>query len=366
MQTKSPVIAFFACSAGDWGGASRALFTMLGQIDTRRIAPLIILPGKGPIEKTLREQGLRYEIFGPFTEPGNPVRYLRALWRALSFLKREHVAVIHINRSSFWRPAELLAARLLRLPILAHYHMVNHAPAPAIRWCRAAIAVSRYTAEHSLPWELPKAIIYNGVSLERFNAGCSLRESLGMSPDVVVVVFLGQVREIKGVADFIAMARKIPHPNARFLIAGECRDPQKFPGSYSKQDLESMAGGDRRIRHIGYVKDVENVYQTADVVVVPSRWQEPLGLINLEAGACHKPVVATRVGGIPEVVADGVNGYLVDPGDVDALSARVAALIANPSLRARMGEAGRARVERDFTTRPVREFETLLLSYVRS
>jgi glycosyltransferase involved in cell wall biosynthesis len=161
------------------------------------------------------------------------------------------------------------------------------------------------------------------------------------------------------------MARKIADPNARFLIAGECRDPQKFPGSYSERDLERLAGGDARIRYVGYVKEVENVYHTADIVVVPSRWQEPLGLINLEAGACRRPVVATRVGGIPEVVEDGVNGYLVEPGDVDALAARVATLIADPALRARMGEAGRARVERDFTTRPVREFEALLLGCAR-
>lgn len=90
-----------------------------------------------------------------------------------------------------------------------------------------------------------------------------------------------------------------------------------------------------------------------------------MGLINLEAGACRKPVVATRVGGIPEVVEDGVNGFLTEPGDIDALAEKVAALIADPNLRTRMGEAGRARVERDFTTRPVREFEALLLSHVR-
>jgi glycosyltransferase involved in cell wall biosynthesis len=167
------------------------------------------------------------------------------------------------------------------------------------------------------------------------------------------------------VSDFIAMAKKIDDANARFLIAGECRDPKKFPGSYSERDLDDMAEGDTRIRYIGYVKDVEDVYHTADIVVVPSRWQEPLGLINLEAGACRKPVVATRVGGIPEVVEDGVNGFLVEPGDVAALAARVAELIADPALRMRMGEAGRTRVEQDFTTRPVREFETLLLSYVR-
>jgi glycosyltransferase involved in cell wall biosynthesis len=127
-----------------------------------------------------------------------------------------------------------------------------------------------------------------------------------------------------------------------------------------------MAAGDTRIRYIGYRKDVENVYHTADIVVVPSRWQEPLGLINLEAGACRKPVVATRVGGIPEVIEDGMNGYLVESEDVETLAARVTALIADPALRQKMGEEGRARVEQNFTTHPVREFEKLLLSYATS
>ena len=126
-----------------------------------------------------------------------------------------------------------------------------------------------------------------------------------------------------------------------------------------------MAGGDTRIRYIGYVKEVENVYHTADIVVVPSRWQEPLGLINLEAGACRKPVVATRSGGIPEVIIDGENGYLVDIGDVAALAEKVSTLINDAGLRQRMGDAARARVEADFTTRPVREFEMLFENLIR-
>jgi len=364
-MNKKPVVCFFTNSAGDWGGASRVLYTNLWQLDTSKINPILILPGKGPIEPELRARGLRYEVWSPFTEPGSHAAYLRAFWKAWHFFRRERVDVVHVNGSNFWRSAELLAAKLAGIPILAHYHVINDDPAPAMHWCRAAIAVSRYTAEQSGPPDLPKPVIYNPINLSRFDAGHSLRSELGIAESDVVVAFLGQIREIKGVADFIAMARAIEEPHARFLIAGECRDPKIYPGSYSEGDLEQLAGGDARIRYIGYRKDVENVYHTADIVVVPSRWQEPLGLINLEAGACHKPVVATRVGGIPEVIEDGVNGYLVEPGDVEGLTSRVAALIADAPLRSRMGESGRNRVERNFTTRPVREFETLLLSYVR-
>ncbi len=359
-----PVVCFFTNSCGDWGGASRVLFTNLWQIDRTRLTPLLILPCHGPIEPELQARKLRYQVWTPFTEPGSPLTYLRALWKAWRFFRREKVALVHVNGSNAWRPAELLAARLAGIPVIAHYHVINHHPSPAMHHCRAAIAVSRYTAEQSGPPGLPKPVIYNPVNLARFDAGHSLRDTLGIHHQAVVVVFLGQVREIKGVADFIAMARRIDHPDARFLIAGECRDRSKIPDSYTPEDLLRMAKGDTRIRYIGYCREVENVYHTADIVVVPSRWQEPLGLINLEAGACRKAVVATRVGGIPEVVEDGVNGYLVEPSDVTALAARVTTLIADPALRIRMGEAGRQRVEAEFTTAPIRAFEAELLRHI--
>ncbi len=90
---------------------------------------------------------------------------------------------------------------------------------------------------------------------------------------------------------------------------------------------------------------------------MPSRWDEPFGLVTIEAGACRKPIVATRVGGIPEIVEDGVNGFLVERDDLEGLVRQVARLVDDPALRRRLGEAGRARVERDFTDRPVRELE---------
>lgn len=365
-MNKKPVVCFFTNSCGDWGGASRVLYTNLWQLDTSRLEPILVLPCTGPIEPELKAHGLRYAVWSTFTEPGSPIAYVRALWKAWRFFRREQVDVVHVNGSNFWRPAELLAARLAGIPILAHYHVINHKPSPAMRWCRAAVAVSRYTADQSGPPALAKPVIYNPISLARFDAGHSLREELELAESDVIVAFLGQIREFKGVADFIAMARKIPDPNARFLIAGECRNPDKFPGSYSPDDLARLSEGDPRIRYIGYRKDVENIYHTADIVVVPSRWQEPLGLINLEAGACRKPVVATRVGGIPEVIEEGVNGYLVEAGEIDTLAARVASLIADPALRSRMGDAGRSLVERNYTSLPIMAFENLLLDYAQA
>lgn len=357
-----PRICFLTGSAADWGGASRVIYTTLRGMDLTLIEPLVLLSGKGPIRAELEARGIRCEEWGPATEPDNKIAYIRRLFKSLLFLRRERIAALHVNHR-FWRPAEVLAALLLRIPVLVHFHVVNQQEGSFMDRCRAAICVSNYVAKTSAPGSLPKRVVYNPISLDRFDRGRSLRDELGFPAHAVIVTFLGQIRDIKGVQDFIAMAHRISNPDTRFLIAGECRDPNKYPGSYSEQDLHKLAGSDSRIRYIGYVEQVENVYQTADIVVVPSRWQEPLGLINLEAGACRKPVVATNVGGIPEVIDDGVNGFLVEPGDVVGLAQRVGQLIADPAMRSRLGEAGRTRVEQFFTSQPIREFEKLLLSF---
>lgn len=363
--SNKPVIAFFPGSAGDWGGASRVLFTNLRQLDRTRIEPIVLLPRDGPIIPELQRLGIRHEIWGTLAEPGSMFQYSKRLIRAARFFKRERVSLVHFNNRP-WRPAEALAARLLGIPVLLHYHVVNHQPAPADRLARAAVVVSDFVRKTSLPPELEKIVIYNPVEIARFSRGHSQRAEFGIGADKVVVTFLGQIRDIKGVQDFITMARLIENPNLVFLIAGECRDPKRFPGSYTEADLQEMCGGDPRIRYIGYVSSVEDVYQTADIVVVPSRWEEPLGLIAIEAAACGRPVVATRVGGIPEIIDDERTGYLVAPQDVGALAARVQQLASDPLLRRRLGETARKHIRENFTTRPVREFEDLLTRLARA
>lgn len=360
-----PRIGFLTGSAAEWGGASRVLYTTLRQVDLTQLEPIVLLSGDGPIRAELESRGIRCLAWGHAHEPGDKLAYIRALFRTVKLLRHERIAVLHVNHR-FWRPAEVLAALLLRIPVLVHFHVVNQQRGTFMGHCRAAVCVSRFVAETSIPKALPKRVVHNPVSLDRFKKGRNLRDEWRIPAHATVVTFLGQIRNIKGVADFIAMAHRISDPAVRFLIAGECRDPDKFQGSYSERDLEAMIDGDTRIRYVGYISQVEDVYHTSDIVVVPSRWQEPLGLISLEAGACGKPVVATRTGGIPEVIGDGVTGFLVEPGDVGGLAERVMHLISDPDLRRRMGDAGLARIEHDFTSRPIREFESLLLGYVRS
>ena len=193
----------------------------------------------------------------------------------------------------------------------------------------------------------------------RFTTGRNIRPDLGISEQTVLVTFAGQVRRIKGVQDFIALASRLQGDHVWFLIVGGCREGAGLKDAFTERELRELISSDPRIQYVGYREDMPSIYGSSDIVVVPSRWEEPFGLVLIEAGAAKTPVVATRVGGIPEVVIDGETGLLVEAGNVEQLSAAVNSLVDQPELRVRMGEAAFRRVETSFTDKPVRKLEAL-------
>jgi glycosyltransferase involved in cell wall biosynthesis len=104
----------------------------------------------------------------------------------------------------------------------------------------------------------------------------------------------------------------------------------------------------KNIRFAGFRPDLERIIPCVDLVVHPA-WMEGLGVSLLEAAACGVPIVASRVGGIPEVVRDGLNGYLIEPGDSEALATNVNTLLDRPEQRRHFGQAGRALVLERFS-----------------
>jgi len=351
------VICYLSGAAADWGGASRVLFTNIRLLDRERFEPLVLLPENGPIVSLLMQLGVRYEIWGRHHEPNGWLPYARDVASAAALFRRKRVDLLHINHANYWRPAEVLAARLLRIPVITHYHVVVERPGPFVRLSSRIAAVSQYVADRSRPESVPKVVIHNSVNLERFDQARDIRAELGFDAHAVVISFFGQIRSIKGIDLFIKMAHRLPGERVRFLIAGECRDPRKFEGSYSEDRLRSEIGADRRILYVGYRADVQDLYRASDVIVMPSRWGEPFGLINIEAGAARKPMVSTRDGGVPEIIRHGENGFLVEREDLEGLLRYTKMLVESEPLRRSIGERARAIVEERFTTLPVRKLE---------
>jgi len=200
-------------------------------------------------------------------------------------------------------------------------------------------------------------VIHNGVDADAYKpvVAPDVVRSLGVDPDRPYALFVGRITRQKGLAHLLAAAEQLP-PEAGQLVlcAGAADTPaERQQVADAVADLQQRRGGIVWIEAMLPREQLVPLITGATVFVVPSVY-EPLGIVNLEAAACGTAVVASAVGGIPEVVADGSTGLLVpydpeDPGTFEAgLAARIAELLADPQRAAAMGAAGRERVLSEF------------------
>ncbi len=180
------------------------------------------------------------------------------------------------------------------------------------------------------------AVIPNGVDLGEFGEPPARTDHAG-----VTVLFVGRLDPSqKGLEVLVRALAKLPaSADVRLRLVGE-----DWGGVAKIQSLASQLGIADRITLVGAVSRTHLLqeYARADLLVLPSRF-EPFGIVLLEAMAAGLPVIASRVGGIPEVVVDGETGLLVEPGDVEGLAAAMLRLVVDPTLRASFGSRGRER-----------------------
>lgn len=193
--------------------------------------------------------------------------------------------------------------------------------------------------------------VHNAVRLQSelpdAKAVAAFRARFGLE-DALVLAIGGRLHEQKGVGQLLAMlARLAPRfPSVRLIVMGK-RDVYEREFEPRAREL----GVADRVVATGWLDgaELQAAYAATDVFVTPSICFDTFGLVNLEAMEHAKPVVATVFGGSPEVVVDGVTGFVANPFDVEAFSGAIARLLADPALRRAMGEAGRARLEARFT-----------------
>jgi glycosyltransferase involved in cell wall biosynthesis len=232
------------------------------------------------------------------------------------------------------RPAwKRLAARALNLPL-------NH-----------VVCISDYNAGCMLRRDLIDAArvtrIYNSVDLTAAHGdGMAFRSRHGIPAGAPVVAQASWMIPEKGITDLIEAARIVLQriPQAHFLLAGEGRHRNEY------MEMARNLGMEEHFTWTGLLQNpvAEGLYAAADVVCQVSRWEEAFGWVIAEAMAAARPMVATRVGGIPELVVDGETGFLVPPHAPSEIADRLVRLLEDSTLRARMGAAGRLAAERKF------------------
>lgn len=203
-------------------------------------------------------------------------------------------------------------------------------------------------------------IIRNGLDLAPYRQcdGGAVRDEFGIPPAAPIVIMLARLDPQKGIDTFIKAAALLAkgNPDARFLVVGERIDHSRGNGGYAtdhsyQQELRNLAdssGLGQRLQFTGYRSDVPQLLSQAAVSVLPSL-SEGLSNTLLESMAAGVPIVATQVGGNPELVQDGVNGLLVPVRDPDALAAAIGRILDDPSLAKRFSACAGAIVRENYS-----------------
>jgi glycosyltransferase involved in cell wall biosynthesis len=299
--------------------------------------------------------------------------YPAALARLARFLRRERVDILHVH---LFEPSVvgLLAGAVARTPMCvltrhySDYHTRIHKrwhvklDQMCTRLSDVVIAVSQHTGEHLVEVEgAPRekvAVIVNGIDFDRVRPSEGgrerVRQELGIG-DGHLMLIVARLHPEKGYDQlFAALPELKARVSAPFLLA--VAGTGAMEGAF--REKARALGCESVVRFLGFRRDVADLMVAADLVVLPSL-AEAFGLALAEAVYLGVPVVATRTGGIPEIVRDGVDGVLVPPGDVAALAAALAGLLNDPARRRGLSGQGRERVVREFS------FEDMVRAYER-
>jgi glycosyltransferase involved in cell wall biosynthesis len=344
-------------SGAIWGGGERHVASLLEGFQKRSIRLSLAVFSEGRLAQEARRLNVTVHCL-PKRFRGDPTPLLRLV----RLIRRERVDVVHTHMASgniYGR----LAARLARSRgLVSTLHYIDREALPFLpplvqrllfdgdirmaEMCDRIVATSehlRRTLIESGTSASKVITILNGVSLETLGADPqaveAARNELGIARGTPVVGIVGRLVPVKNHALFLRTAREILDRGvrARFVLVGD------GPLRGSLEALARELGLEKHVVFAGFRSDVTTLLEAFDVCLLTSNSETSAYGVS-EPMAAGLPVVATAVGGVPELIDDGIDGWLCPPGDASALAGRVCALLADPEAAARMGERAARRV----------------------
>lgn len=338
-----------------WGGAEEMLLNVLKSIDRDVYSVEVCCLVGGHIADTLRTADVPVTVLNMRNKWD-----FHAVWKLVSMLKRNNIHIIHTSlyaSNAFGRMASIMA----RTPVtIAWEHDTAHVK-PA-RHVLVDRFLGKFTDFITVPSEAIRqsiierenisgekiGVIHNFVDMARFSISVdsnSKRTELGLEQEDIVIGCVGSLSEHKGQRHLVDAAPRVidSFPKAKFLLVGEGPLRSELEEKIKSMDLNG------KVVLSGFRRGIPEIMGIMDLYVQPSL-REAFGISIIEAMAMGKPVVASRVGGIPEVVKDGETGVLVPPGDSKAISETIVKLLGDKGRALKMGRAGSERVRTHFTS----------------
>ena len=356
------------------GGAEKSLLDLLEHLNKKQYQPIVCFPSEGKLAGKLSGMGIEMKMIPLNKEISHLSRQnrnwrllhtLSTLWRLFptitktaGFARSKHIDLIVTNGikchvigsivSLMTRAKLIWHVRDFMEKGLARFLLTSMGRFFPDRIITNSDAVGSFFVNSGRT-----ETVYNGVDLARFDSeidGGRIRSEFKLGKNAKLIGTIGHFAPLKGYEELLGAMSEVVRAgfNVKLALVGECIYPHSKGYKEKLLSLVDSAGLKDKVIFTGFREDIPELLASFDLFVLPSR-SEGFGRVNLEAMAMGKPVISTNVGGIPEVVIDGVTGILVPPGNSNLLSRAIVKLLDDPHMREIMGREGRKRVEERFT-----------------
>jgi len=363
----------YVITAAGWGGASVHVLQLMEYMARQGHEVGLVAAPEPRLMEGAKKLGVKVFPNPHFVRPVKPWKDFRALWRVFGAIRqfKPDLVSAHSTKAGF---AARFSCAVLRVPVIftAHGWAFTEGKNPFARYLLALaerlaakvtkkiICVSEHDKELALRFrvapEQKLTVVHNGMEPSLYlNAdGSKVRFELGLKEDEILITMVARFVPQKDHDTLLQALSLLPGREFKAALVGGGERETFFRKNAGELGLRD------NVIFLGERRDVPQILAASDIFVLSSNW-EGLPRSTIEAMMAGLPVVATRVGGVPELVEDGGTGFLVPPRDPNALAEALQRLIADPELRRRMGQAGREKALKEFTLdRMLRETEDVI------
>ena len=366
-------------------GSDKTLLLLLKHIDKTRFYPVVVLPNEGPLKSELDKENIKVviapvlKVYRKMFTPQNILKFVKDIKKGVDALdilnKQHHFDIVYSNTLAVL--LGIIYAKKRKIKHLWHVHeIIVHPkviasifPKILMRYSNLVICNSNAT-QNNLTVRIPELksktkVIYNGMELNSENKAVAQKTDFGFNETDIIITLVGRISRLKGHKLLLDVFTNhlIKNENIKLLFVGSPVEGQEqyldeIQNSINRNKLQT------KVKILPFLNDLNGIWSITDIAIMPSTEAESFGLVAVEAMLAKKPVVASDLGGLSEIVINNKTGFLFDPNSKEALSEALFKLIESPSLRSEFGEKGYERAIKEFSiTKHVQQFEAVLENF---